>query len=41
MKDEQEFSAFDTEKNKIYKIKDYINYKNTILEDLKDWLKDM
>ena len=37
----QEFSAFDTEKNKIYKIKDYINYKDTILEDLKDWLKNI
>ena len=35
----QQFKAYSIEENKIYSTKDYINYKETILKDLDDFLK--
>ena len=35
----QQFKAYSIEENKIYSTRDYINYKETILKDLDDFLK--
>lgn len=36
----QQIEAYSLKENKIYSTKDYINYKKTILKDLKEWLKE-
>lgn len=36
----QQFEAYSLEANKIYSTKDYINYKETVIKDLENWLKE-